>query len=86
MFATCCNDAEAVKWYRKVDKQEAVDTEYALAICYREGKGVKKDEDTALGWLRIAANHRHQVAKATLRREPILIDWPGKKGRGFWKL
>ena len=62
-FGNFCDGEEAVKWYRKAAGQGNAEAEYALARCYRDGNGVEKDENTAMGWLRSAARHGHRFAK-----------------------
>lgn len=49
------NDAEAVKWYRKVAEQGNDDAQYCLGSCYTSGKGVEKNEAEAAKWYRMAA-------------------------------
>ena len=51
----------------KAAEQGNAEAEYALARCYRDGNGVEKDENTAMGWLRSAARHGHRFAKIALR-------------------
>ena len=44
---TMCDDTSAVKWYKKAVELDQPNAFRNLALCYRDGKGVKKNEKKA---------------------------------------
>ena len=57
------DDAEAVKWFRKVAEQNLADAQYILGVCYDSGEGVAKDEIEAYKWWLLAAGHGNDDPK-----------------------
>ena len=50
------DDAEAVKWYRKVAEQNDVRGQSMLGVMYTNARGVTRDYDEAMKWFRRAAD------------------------------
>jgi TPR repeat protein len=46
---------QAIKWWLKATKQELITAQCYLALAYKKGDGVKKDEKNSLSWLQKAA-------------------------------
>ena len=52
---------QAIKYFHQAAKQGDAEAQYRLArICHFGGKGVKRNDATALSWLRLAANQNHR--------------------------
>lgn len=61
--ANACKDAVLqAKMYEQLAKQGCAEAQYQLANCYHEGRGVAKDNDICIGWLRQAAAAGHEAA------------------------
>ena len=58
--------ASGVKWFRKAAEQRFPDAQEGLGICYREGKGVKKNLEEAVYWFRAAAEQGFAPAQYDL--------------------
>lgn len=54
------------KLYEKAVKNQDIDAQYNLAICYDNGEGVEKDEVEAVKWYRKAAEQGHKDAQFDL--------------------
>ena len=60
------DDAEAVKWFRKVADQGYAKAQYSLGNMYALGQGVTKDDAEAVNWLRKAAEQGYVDAQYLL--------------------
>ena len=49
------DEAEAVKWFRKVAEQNVAGAQFSLGFCYAIGQGVTEDDAEAVKWFRKAA-------------------------------
>ena len=58
--------AKAVFWFRKAAEQGNTDSQFALGMLYKSGKGVAKDYITARTWLRKALDGGNGDAKDAL--------------------
>src|SRR5262245_3026661 len=47
-FGLAKDDVESVKWYRKAAEQDYAPAQHNLGLCYRDGRGVTKDEQEAV--------------------------------------
>ena len=50
------DDAQAVKWYRKVAQAGVADAQFNLGMRYTIGQGVPRDDNLAVKWLRKGSN------------------------------
>ena len=57
---------KAMKWYELAAKNGYAPAQYALAIMYGDGKGVKNNEREAMKWLEKAAAQGHSDAAELL--------------------
>lgn len=78
------DEQKAIDWFRQAAEQNHPqaqfylqqiaalsgdrDSQYALAICYEQGRGVEKDIDKAIAWYRQAAEQGHRDAQFELGR------------------
>ena len=60
------DDAEAVRWFRKVADQGDTDAQYNLGIMYRDGEGVPEDYAQAATWFRKSAVQGDARAQVSL--------------------
>ena len=60
--------AEAVRWYRKSAEQGYENAQYNLGVMYLRGDGVAQDRETAVHWLRLAADQLNPAAMAALEK------------------
>jgi TPR repeat protein len=60
------NDAEAVKWYRRVAEQKDARGQSMLGVMYTNARGVKRDYDKAIVWFQKAAAQNSAHAKYNL--------------------
>ena len=58
---------KAIELYKKADKKGYIKAAFALGIMYKEGRGIAKDEEKALRWLRKAAEQGYEEAKEVLK-------------------
>ncbi|HRE33247.1 MAG TPA: tetratricopeptide repeat protein, partial [Candidatus Berkiella sp.] len=56
------NDVEAMKWFEKSAAKGHADSQYQLAMAYRVGKGVMKDEKKVIDYFAKAAEQKHSAA------------------------
>ena len=61
------DDAEAISWYGKAASQGDAGAGYALAYLYFNGKGLPRDHNEGLRWLRASADHGSTDARLVLR-------------------
>lgn len=59
---------EAVRWYRVAAGKNDPDSQYALGMMYLEGKGVEKNAEEGVTWLKVSADNGNEDAKALLAR------------------
>lgn len=65
--AAACQDAvQQTKMYESLAKQGCTEAQYHLAVNYYEGRGVEKDVEMSIGWLRHAAAQGDEDAAAFL--------------------
>ena len=55
-----------MEWYRKAADQGDADAQWILGFMYEKGKGVAKDESTAVEWYRKAADQGYARAQRNL--------------------
>ena len=60
------NDRRALALFRKGARLGAKDSEYRLGLAYEHGRGTPVNEDEAVRWLELAAEHGHTGAAVTL--------------------
>ncbi len=58
--------AKAAHWYTKAAEQGNAWAMAELFLCYRDGKGVRRDLDQAMAWLRKGAEAGSDIAQANL--------------------
>lgn len=58
--------ASAIKWYRKGAEKGDFSCQYELGNCYRDGKGLAKDQIEAVKWYRKAAQQNLSTAQYAL--------------------
>lgn len=63
---TMGNDEEAFQWYVKAAEQGCDKGQYNLAVCYRDGAGVDKDQEEAFKWFLKASEQGHDLAQYNL--------------------
>ena len=56
------DDAEAVRWFRKVAEQGDTDAQYNLGLMYTVGSGVPQDYVLAYMWSNLAASQGNEGA------------------------
>ena len=64
---TMCDDTSAVKWYKKAVELDQPNAFRNLALCYRDGRGVKKNEKKAEELLKKANEFGIEDAKEILK-------------------
>ena len=81
--------SEAVQWFRQAAEQGNAGALNNLGIAYESGKGVERDEDTALRMYQEAAVLGHVSAQSSLgylylkqRRFDVALDWLRKAADG----
>ena len=55
-----------MRWYSKAAGQGHADAQYNLGLCYRNGRGVQKDDADAVKWYRKAAEQGQADAQNNL--------------------
>lgn len=83
------NGAEAINWYEKAVAQDNAEAFYQLAQIYRDGKLTAVDAETALAYLRAAAEKGNPNAQNELGNyyQKGLFNLPRSQGEGLlWKL
>ena len=60
------NNEEAALWYRKAADQGNADAQYKLGVMYFEGRGVARDDASAIDWFRKAGEGGSAEAELTL--------------------
>lgn len=61
------NDAEALRWYRRAKSSGMQGANYAIGLCYFEGRcGLDRDVKTAMRLMEDAASHGYVTAQASL--------------------
>jgi hypothetical protein len=56
-------DSEFFKWYKKGAESGSFEAQYNLGVCYRNGKGVTKDEQLAFQWILRSAQQGYWKAQ-----------------------
>ena len=59
---------EAYKWFNSAAYRNDPDAQFYLGRLYIEGKGVERDIDRGVVWLRISAGNGNQAAKDVIER------------------
>lgn len=59
-------DQEAAKWYFEAARRSVPEAEYGLGLLFLAGKGVVQDQEEAMRWIRLAADHGHAGARSFL--------------------
>ena len=62
------NFKKAVKYYRASAEEKYVSAEWCLYVCYRDGTGVRANNNIAKEWLKKAARHGSSRAQLTIAR------------------
>ena len=60
------NDELAFKWFEKAAKQGQMESQYALARCYFEGRGVGKSDKSAFEWVKKSSDQGFSEAHCLL--------------------
>ena len=56
----------AIQWFRIAANREVADAQYNLAVMYREGQGVPKNNKEPISWLNRAVQKGHSRAQSDL--------------------
>ena len=67
----------ALYWLEAAAKQNHADAIHLLGSCYLQGKGVSRDNNSAIMWIAKAASYGHQLAQAQIQSI-----YPAKKALG----
>lgn len=62
-------DQEAARWYFEAARRGHAEAEYGLGLLFLAGKGVVQDQEEAMKWIRLAAEHGHPGARSFLGSE-----------------
>ena len=57
------SNEEGIYWAKKSAEQGFPDAQYLLALCYNEGRGVKKNKQQTIYWLNKACNNPYWLNK-----------------------
>lgn len=60
--------ADALKWFQTASFKNDPDAQFYLGRLYIEGKGVEKDIDKGVTWLRVSADNGNKAAKDIIAR------------------
>jgi hypothetical protein len=68
-----------VKWYRLAAKQGIASAQYNLGLMYQKGRGVPRNQKTAVKWYRLAAEQgfadaQYNLGKAYGRGQGVIQD------------
>ena len=63
-----------MKWYTLLAKEGDGEAQYLVGLAYLNGDGVEKDKDTAVNWLRLAAEYDYSPAEEKLKELGIELD------------
>lgn len=58
----------AFTWFKKAAKQHCAEAQYLLAVCYRDGIGIKQNDQLAFAWFGKAAEQGFAAAQCGLGR------------------
>ncbi|MCX7094352.1 MAG: hypothetical protein NTY50_13005 [Methylobacter sp.] len=58
----------AFTWFKKAAEQHCAEAQYLLAVCYRDGIGVKQNDQLAFAWFGKAAEQGFAAAQCSLAR------------------